>query len=273
MNFIECLNRIGDQGIGNFTVEGIFKVLVVLIICLIAIKILMSILNRAIERLNVEKGLHNFIKSVVKIALYFIAVIIIADTLGIPITSLIAVLSVAGLAVSLAVQGSLSNLVSGIMILITKPFAVGDYIEAAGVGGTVNEMQLIYTKLVAPDNKVIFIPNSELASAKITNYTKEGKRSFEIKVGVPYEVEVKDVKKAITQAIENHKDMILLDPEPFIKISAYKESYIEYITRVWAINEKFWDAYFLVLEDIKSEFDKSDIKMSCNNLNVHVSDK
>lgn len=273
MQFIEYLNQIGSKGIGNFTIGRASHVLLVLIICLIAIKVLMKFVNRAVEKLNIEKGLHNFIKSVVRIALYFITVIIIADTLGIPITSLIAVLSVAGLAISLAVQGSLSNLVSGIMILITKPFAVGDYIEATGVGGTVSEMELIYTKLIASDNKIIFVPNSELASTKITNYTREGKRRFEIKVGVPYDAEVASVKKAIAQAIENHKDMILPEPEPFIKISEYKGSYIEYVIRVWAINEKFWDAYFLVLEDKKVEFDKAGINMNYNKLDVNIADK
>ena len=131
-----------SMGVGNFTLSAILRAVIIFLVCIIAVKVLMRVFNKLILKMNVDKSLHAFIRTTVKILLYFVAVIIVADSLGIPITSLIAVLSVAGLALSLAIQGVLSNIAGGIMVLSSKPFGVGDYIEAGGVGGTVNRFSL-----------------------------------------------------------------------------------------------------------------------------------
>jgi len=258
-----------SMGVGNFTLSAILRAVIIFLVCIIAVKVLMRVFNKLILKMNVDKSLHAFIRTTVKILLYFVAVIIVADSLGIPITSLIAVLSVAGLALSLAIQGVLSNIAGGIMVLSSKPFGVGDYIEAGGVGGTVKEIGLAYTKLATADNKLIYIPNSDISASQIVNYSANDARRIEIKIGASYDDSIEDVKKALNEVIANN-DVLEEPAKPFVNVSAYQDSYIEYVVRVWVENAKYWDVHFKMLEDIKASFDKNKITMTYNHLNVHM---
>lgn len=258
-----------SMGVGNFTLSAILRAVIIFLVCIIAVKVLMRVFNKLILKMNVDKSLHAFIRTTVKILLYFVAVIIVADSLGIPITSLIAVLSVAGLALSLAIQGVLSNIAGGIMVLSSKPFGVGDYIEAGGVGGTVKEIGLAYTKLATADNKLIYIPNSDISASQIVNYSANDARRIEIKIGASYDDSIEDVKKALNEVIANN-DVLQEPAKPFVNVSAYQDSYIEYVVRVWVENAKYWDVHFKMLEDIKASFDKNKITMTYNHLNVHM---
>jgi len=269
---IENFNNIMNYGIGSLKVAMIIEAILALIICLIAIKIVMRIVNKAIAKTNLEKGVHTFVKSVTKIILYVVTVLIVADILGIPVTSLVALLSVAGLAVSLAIQDSLSNLASGLVILLTKPFNSGDYIEAGAFCGTVTEIGLSYTKLITPDKKVISVPNSQVCASTITNYSSEPLRRVDLIFSADYECPIEDVKSAIKKVV-NKNEMILKDPEPFIRVLAYKESSIEYTVKVWTKNENYWNVYFDLMEDVKKSFEKNNIKMTYNHLNVHLMNK
>ena len=258
-----------SMGVGNFTLSAIIRAVIIFLVCIIAVKVLMRVFNKLILKMNVDKNLHAFIRTTVKILLYFVAVIIVADSLGIPITSLIAVLSVAGLALSLAIQGVLSNIAGGIMVLSSKPFGVGDYIEAGGVGGTVKEIGLAYTKLATADNKLIYVPNSDISASQIVNYSANDARRIEIKIGASYDDSIEDVKKALNEVIANN-DVLQEPAKPFVNVSAYQDSYIEYVVRVWVENAKYWDVHFKMLEDIKASFDKNKITMTYNHLNVHM---
>jgi len=258
-----------SMGVGNFTLSAILRAVIIFLVCIIAVKVLMRVFNKLILKMPVDKSLHAFIKTTVKILLYFVAVIIVADSLGIPITSLIAVLSVAGLALSLAIQGVLSNIAGGIMVLSSKPFSVGDYIEAGGVGGTVKEIGLAYTKLATADNKLIYVPNSDISASQIVNYSANDARRIEIKIGASYDDSIEDVKKALNEVIANN-DVLEEPAKPFVNVSAYQDSYIEYVVRVWVENAKYWDVHFKMLEDIKASFDKNKITMTYNHLNVHM---
>lgn len=258
-----------SMGVGNFTLSAILRAVIIFLVCIIAVKVLMRVFNKLILKMNVDKSLHAFIRTTVKILLYFVAVIIVADSLGIPITSLIAVLSVAGLALSLAIQGVLSNIAGGIMVLSSKPFGVGDYIEAGGVGGTVKEIGLAYTKLATADNKLIYIPNSDISASQIVNYSANDARRIEIKIGASYDDSIEDVKKALNEVIANN-DVLEEPAKPFVNVSSYEDSYIEYVVRVWVENAKYWDVHFKMLEDIKASFDKNNITMTYNHLNVHM---
>lgn len=269
---IQNFNNVMDFGIGSFKLSAIVQAILVIVVCLIAIKIIMKIVNKAITKTSLEKGIHTFVKSVTKILLYVITVLIVADTLGIPVTSLIALLSVAGLAVSLAIQDSLSNLASGLVILLTKPFKSGEYIEAGAFAGTVTEIGLSYTKLVTPDKKVISVPNSQVCASTITNYSCEPTRRVELKFEADYECNIDEVKKVIMGVIKNN-EMILKTPEPFVRVNAYKESSIEYVVRVWADNANYWTVYFDLMEDVKRAFDKNKVIMTYNHLNVHLLNK
>ncbi len=247
----------------------VLYVALLLAVCLIVMKLLMSVLNRALNRLNIEKGLHTFIKSVVKILLWFLTITIILGYIGIEVTSLIALLSVIGLAVSLAIQGTLSNLAGGIQVLVSTPFKAGDYIETESISGTVSEIGLVYTKIKTYDNKIIMIPNGQVASAKITNYTAEERRRVDLKFNTSYDAPVELVKETIQSVIRSHPKA-LLEPAPFARVSAYKDSSIEYAVRVWCATDDYWDLYSDLLEQVKAAFDQNGIEMTYNHLNVHM---
>jgi len=267
------LSTFKDIELGSITIGTLVPAVIVLIICLFIIRLVMKIFNKMLERSPIEKSLHAFLSSTVRIALYILTALVVADKLGIPITSLVAALSVVGLAVSLAVQGSLSNLAGGIMVLVSKPFVVGDYVEAGGVSGTVSEIGLAYTKIVTPDNKVIHCPNSEISATKIINYTSEDSRRVDIKVSASYGAAIDDVKSALISCAEKHRAVMAPNQEPFAAVSEYKDSCIEYVLRVWVKTDKYWDVYFELLQQIKKKFDQEGIEMTYPHMNVHILDK
>lgn len=243
--------------------------LIILLLSMIVIKIIVGISSRAIEKMNVEKSLHTFIKSTIKCVLYFVVLIIVLGMLGIPITSLIAVLSVAGLAFSLAIQGSLTNLAGGVSILCTKPFKVGDFVEAAGVSGTVQDIGLFYTKLTTADKKGVFIPNGKISDDIVTNYNAETERKLTLKFTASYDDDIEKVKKALKEAVDS-SDKILKDPAYLINVSAYLDSSIEYVVAIWVKSCDYWDVNWYLLEEVKRSFDRNNVTMSYNHLNVHM---
>ena len=277
---MEILSKIMEEitGVMAYSVAGITfgticRALIVFLISLTVAKIVIRIICKGLDKNDrIEKGLHTFIKSIVRIVVYFIVVLIVAETVGIPITSLVALFSVAGVAVSLSIQGALSNVASGVMLFITKPFESGDFVDAAGISGTVQEIRLTYTKLITPNNQVILVPNSEMCASKITNYSAQETRRFEIKVTTSYDAKIQDVQDALNKVLTDDK-RVLTDPAPFVRLSDYKESSIEYTVRGWAKLENYWDTYFDVLENIKYEFDNRNIEMTYNHLNVHMMNK
>jgi len=264
---------LNDISLGSVTIYTLLPAIIVLGICLLLIKLAMNIVNKMLERSHIEKSLHTFLKTAVRIALYTLTALIVADKLGIPITSLVAALSIFGLAISLAVQNSLSNLAGGIMLLVSKPFVVGDYVEAGGVSGTVSEIGLAYTKIVTVDNKVIHCPNSEISAAKIINYTLEKSRRVDISIGASYDAPVKDVIAALLSCAAKHGAVMTPDKEPFAAVTEYMDSCIQYTLRVWVNTEAYWDVYFALLQQIKEEFDARSIEMTYPHMNVHIVQK
>ncbi|MEG1059999.1 MAG: mechanosensitive ion channel family protein [Oscillospiraceae bacterium] len=266
---MKALSGFLEYSIGGFTVSRLLSALVVLMICLIATKVLMRFAGRAIDRTRVEKTLHVFIKSSLKILLLFLTAIITLGMLGIPVTSLIAVFSVAGLAVSLAIQGVLSNLAGGIQILLAKPFLAGDYIDVNGIGGTATEIGLTHTKLTTPDNKIIFVPNSSITASQIINYSGNATRRIDVCINVPYESTCCDIKALLISAAES-TDGVLQEPKPFSAISKFGDSSIEYLLRIWVATDDYWNTFYELNNRIKTEFDRTGIQMACNNMNIHM---
>lgn len=267
------LQEILGLSIGSLSVGRIFSAVVQLVVCLVIIKMIMGMVEKLLgEKSHIPASFHTFIRSGMRVVLYFIAVLIVAGGLGIETSSLLAVFSLAGLAFSLALQGSLSNLASGVLLLITKPFQVGDFIDSCGVSGTVREIGLIYTRMTTPNNQDIFVPNSEISANKIINYNTEKIRRSDIVISAAYECPVEEVKSALLQAVERTEN-VLADPAPFVRLSAYKDSCIEYTVRVWANSEDYWDVYFDLLENINSSFQRNGIEMTYNHLNVHMVEK
>lgn len=266
--FNELGEAIGITSNGVVVSNIIFAVFVWIVGWLLT-KLIVKLISRGLKRGNVEKSLHIFIKSTVKFVLYFIVLVIVLGILGIPVTTFIAVLSVVGLAISLAIQNSLTNLTGGISILATKPFKVGDFIEACGVSGTVKEIGLFYTSLNTADKKLVFVPNGKVSSDIVTNYNGELERKLTLKFNASYDEDIEKVKDVLKQVVDN-QEKILNNPAPLIHVSAYLDSSIEYIVAVWVKREDYWDMNWYLLEEVKHAFDKNNIEMTYNHLNIHM---
>ena len=253
-------------------VRQVITCVLLVVICVAGIKILMRLLDRLLENGRVEKTLHGFLRTGTRIVLIFIAILLVAGELGLDVTSLIALLSVAGLAVSLAVQNALANLAGGIQLLISKPFKVGDYIDIGGISGTVQEINMIHTRLSTPDNKVIFVPNSDVSAARLTNFSANENRRVDLVFSASYDAPAQQVLEVLRDMVEKHP-LALQEPAPFIRLSAYKDSCIEYTLRVWSHSANYWDLYFDLLEEAKIRFDAAGIEMTYPHVNVHIDNK
>ena len=249
----------------------IATIVLLLLACMVVMKVLLRLLDRTFRRLEVEKSLHTFVRAALRVFLWIITICLVLGYIGIPMTSLIAVLSVLGLAITLAVQGSLSNLAGGIQVLVSKPFKADDYIEVGSVGGTVAEVGLVYTKLRTIDNKIISIPNGQISGEKIVNYSTEEKRRVDLTFNTSYDDAPERVTACIRDVIGAHPKAFFT-PEPFVRVSAYQASSVEYTVRVWCATEDYWALYFDLLEQVKAAFDRAGIEMTYNHLNVHIVD-
>ena len=258
--------------IGTITFDGIIRAVLLTLIGMIVIRILLNIVDKTLERSKNLADLRVYIRSVAKVLLWFVLILTVAPSLGINVTSLVALLSVAGLAVSLALQNTLSNLAGGIMVLLAKPFAVGDYIETEGISGTVSGVDLAYTSIITVDNKEIFVPNSHISAAKITNYNHLGKRRVDLKFTASYDAPTATVKKAIREVLDT-LPQIMEDPAPVIYLTEYQASSIEYTVRVWTSSADYWDVYFAIQEGVRESFDRNQVEMTYDHLNVHLVEK
>ena len=241
---------------------------IILVIGILAIRIVAKILRKTLEKSRLEKAAHSLITSLANSVLYILLGLIVASSLGIDVTSIVALASVLTLALSLALQNMVSNIIGGFTILYTQPFHSGDYVEIAGQGGTVREINMTYTKLATPDNKVISIPNSAVVAAQIVNYSAEATRRVEVNISASYTVPTQKVIDAL--ALAGTMDKVLLEPAPFAAVSSYGESAINYTMRVWVKTEDYWDVYFTLNQRIKMIFDDQQIAMTYPHLNVHL---
>ncbi|MCI8478611.1 MAG: mechanosensitive ion channel family protein [Oscillospiraceae bacterium] len=262
----DAVNQIVQQ---PFEFERLIRLTLTLFMCIVVMRVLLALLNRVIVRLKVERSLHTLIRSGSKILLWFITVLILAESLGFPISSLLGILGIIGLAISMAIQGTLSNLAGGIMILGSKPFVVGDYIEAGGVEGTVHDIGMVYTRIQTVDNKLIFVPNGEISGEKIVNYTSQTTRRVDLKFQLSYNSGVDAVKTCIRGVIDTHPQ-IQGDPAPFVRVSAYLDNSIEYTVRVWCATADYWTVYADLLEQVKAALDREKLEMTYPHMIVHM---
>lgn len=252
---------------------SILRILFTIVVGLILMKIVMGIVDRTLAKSSSSNvTVAKYVRSVVKVILWILLILSVAGSMGIDVTSLIALFSVAGLAVSLALQNTLSNLAGGVMLLVTKPFEVGDFVETNGVSGTVEAIGLAYSKLATGDNKEVFVPNSEISSAKIINYTRLGKRRVDLTFTASYDAPTETVKKAINEALAQFPQ-IKDDPAPVIYLSNYGASSIEYIVRAWVDGGDYWEVYFGMMEAVRGTFERNHVEMTYDHLNVHVVEK
>jgi len=239
---------------------ALLKALLLLIIGKFAIQFLVKLLQKVFTRYDIDASLTTFLKSLVRVILYVLLIISVATTLGMEMTSFVAMLGAAGLAIGLALQGSLSNFAGGVLILIFKPFRVGDTIETQNQTGAVESIDILYTKIRNFDNKVVIVPNGALANGSIINYTLKPTRRVEFKVGVAYGTDIKKTRTLILEALKKD-ERILEDPEPVVYFNAFGESSLDLIIRVWAIVDDIWPVYWDNMEVIKEVMEQNDIKI------------
>ncbi len=268
MDFNETMESLGIPS-GFFNWQTLLNAVILLLVCLVVIKILMRIVDRMLVKSRVDKTMHTFIRSCIKYLLLFIAILMVAGALGVNVTSLIALLGVFGLAVSLAVQGVLSNLAGGIMVLLSKPFKLGDYVLVGDTEGTIKQIGLTHTQINTVDNKLVFVPNGEVSSGKVTNFTAEEKRMVEHHINVSYDAQVDEVYRALRDAMYQIPGF-LQEPAPLITIMEYGSSSITYLFRAWVKTPDYWPVYWRMLDEVKRIFDERGIAMTYDHINVHM---
>ena len=250
----------------------IISALIVLIIGIRFIKFIKKWIKKSPKLDKIDMGVRTFLSSFVGLTLYAVLFISIAMILGIPTTSFVTALASCGVAIGLALQGALGNVAGGLMILMFKPFKVGDYITAGQTAGVVSNISIMYTVLKTPDNKVITIPNGSLTNSVIENYTSVEERRVDIVFTTAYDCDIDTVKEVLLGVAQNHQS-VLKDPEPFARLSNHGDSALEFTLRVWCKNENYWDVKFDLLETVKKEFDKNGISIPYPQMDVHIDNK
>ncbi len=266
MSVIEKLNSIS---LGAFSLMDLMYTVLLVIFCVLARRALAGMFSRALDKSRLDGSIKGFLKAATSAVLWVIVILIIADRLGIPITSLVALVSVAGLALSLSVQNILTNLFSGMTILGTRPFGAGDYVDIGGTAGTVLNVGLFYTVLRTPDGRDIHIPNSTVAGTKVDNYSANPTRRIDLEVGASYDDSTVAVKRALLAAIEMTEGVVE-EPAPFISITRYDDSSIIYIVQVWVKSSGFLASKFALVEHIRDAFESEGVRMTYNHINVHM---
>ena len=248
------------------------KSILLAIVIYIAGRFIINLINRLVrqmlERKNVDATIQSFLKSFVSILLNVLLIITVVSALGINTTSFAALLASFGVAAGMALSGNLQNLAGGLIILLFKPFKVGDFIEAQGTMGTVKEIQIIHTILQTVDNKEIYLPNGSLSSGSITNYSKMGTRRVDFTVSVEYGTDVEKVLNTL-KTIAASDDRILKEPEPFCALSALADSSVNFTFRVWVNGTDYWPVYFDVNRKVYEEFNRQGIQFPFPQLQIH----
>lgn len=251
-------------------IRVVFAILVFLIGSKV-IKIVRKMVKKSLVRGNAEQGVIQFLDSFIKAGLYVILILAIASGFGVDAASVIAVLGSAGVAIGLAIQGSLANLAGGVLILLLKPFKVGDYIkeDTNGNEGTVEEIQLFYTRLVTPENKIIVLPNGNLANSSLTNVTYAPDRRLDVKVGISYHSDIKKAKEVLLKLLEED-DFTLKEKEMLVYVDELADSAVILGVRCWFKNEDFWPGKWRITEEIKYTLDENGIEIPYPQMDVHI---
>lgn len=254
--------------LGSTALEKLIPALITLVVGVALIKTLLKFLRMALEKSKLEKAAHSLILSIARISMYALLGLSIAAGLGINVTGVVALASVLTLAVSLALQNMLADVLGGFTLLTTHPFHSGDYVDIGSQSGTVEEIGMTYTRLTTPDNKVVAIPNSTVLASSIVNYSANDTRRVELQVSAGYDAPVQKVVDAL--ALAATVDNALLEPAPFAVVSSYDDNSIRYLLRFWVKTPDYWDVYFLVNQRIKTVFDEQGIEMTYPHVNVHM---
>ncbi len=259
----------------NWVTNVGIKIIVAIILLIVSFRIINMVAKRLTAR-STKKGLDKTVSRTLiyafRIGLKIVVAICLVGYVGIDTSGLAALITSLGVCIGLAVNGALSNLAGGIMIILTRPFKIDDYIEACGEGGTVEEIRITQTKLRTPDNKVVYIPNGTLSNSEIINYSEKPTRRVEHTFSVSYDTDFEKAKAIIAKLCEEN-ELVLLDPAPFIKVCKHNNSSIDIVARVWVKSEDYWTVHFDLLEQVKTAFDENGIEIPFDQIEVNVKNK
>ena len=265
----EAANMLTDV-LTKLNLQSILSIIITIMVGLIVIKYVMKLVEKIFQRTNFNETLEKIIISVIKFALYFVLVTTVADMLGLPPASLITLAGTLGVAFSLAMQDSLANIAGGILLMSTMPFKVGDFIEACGISGSVDQIGLIHTALNTVDNKRIFVPNGTLSKNTIVNYSAEDTRQLELIFPIGYGCDTRKAKGIIEEMV-NNCDFVKHDRNVLIRVWNLGESSVDIIVRCWVEKADYLEAKCHLLEEVKYAFDERGISFPFNQLDVHIS--
>lgn len=249
------------------------RVLLALVVFLVGtqvIKLVRKILRRSLKRGNADEGVIHFLDSLLKVTLYILLVFLIASGFGLDATSVVALVGSAGVAIGLAVQGSLSNFAGGVLLLLLKPFKTDDYIkDSNGNEGTVQEVQLFYTRLITPDHHVVIVPNGTLANANIVNMSTLEDRRMDIEVGIAYDEDIRTAREVLMKVLENDPD-VLKDKERLVFVDQLADSGVILHVRCWSRNDTYWNTKWRLTEEVKYALDEAGISIPFPQMDVHI---
>ena len=257
-DFNDILDKLNESLLNFF--PNLIKAIIILIVGILAIKFIKWFMKRLMNRTNSDPTLIRFSMNITTWGLRVFLIITVIGALGIETSAFVAALGALGLAIGLSLQGSLSNFAGGVLIILFKPFRVGDFIESQGEGGTVTDIQILYTRLLTPTNQVVFIPNGSLSNGTIKNYSKEPIRKADLTIGVGYSSDIKQVKSILARVIEMDEN-ILKEPAPVIRVRELADSSVNFQIFAWASNETYWQMLSDFKENAKIELDKEGIEI------------
>jgi len=265
---IDYILQYGLDFILNFGPK-LLGAIIVLFVGFWASNFLTRLLVKLMNAREVDASLVSFTKSFIRIALKILVVITVMGMVGIAMTSFIAILGAAGLAVGFALQGSLSNFASGVMLIIFRPIKVGDFIEGGGMSGSVTEIGIFVTILTTPDNKVIYVPNAKLTSDNIVNYSANNTRRVDLTFGIGYSDDIDKAKKVIGYVLYSNSK-ILTDPAPTVQVNELADSSVNFVVRPWVKSDDYWTVYWELTEAMKKKFDENKIEIPYPQRDVHL---
>jgi len=268
----EVIEKIVDLGVEYLTTIGVRLLgsVLLLLIGLRLIKIFVRFITKSKWFCKIETGAQTFIKSFLKITLKIILMITVAGILGVPMTSMVALIASGGIAIGFALQGALGNLAGGLMILIFKPFKVGDHIDTHADVGIVKEINIFYTVLKTFDSRIITLPNGTLTNTAIINFSMEKQRRVDFEFTVSYNSDIETVKEILIDIATKH-ELVINDPPVFARLKEHGDSALVFVLRAWCEAADYWTIYFDITESVKKEFDKADIEIPFPQMDVHIS--
>lgn len=267
MNTSDLLHK-GQDVVAMFGLK-IAAAIAILVVGRWIAKAITKLARRAMEKTKLDAMLARFVGNLIYVALMIFVVLAAINQLGVQTTSFIAVIGAAGLAIGLALQGSLANFAAGVLIIVFRPYKVGDYVEGGGVAGTVEEVQIFTTVLKTPDNKTIIVPNGQIMSGTITNYSARPERRIDLVVGVGYDADLDKTRQVLTDIL-GEDERVLREPTPLIGVVELADSSVNFVVRPWVKTADYWPVYFDLNERIKKRFDAEGITIPFPQRDVHI---